>query len=552
MNPEPILLTLPDAPGDTIVLTAAVRDLAQQYPGRYDIGVDTHAIDIWNGTPHVKLRPPPHGRRVLDMRYGRRILASARAGTHFLLDFVHILNDHLGTDVVLSEPRPALYFTDDEAPRHAAVPDTPYWVIMPGWKGDMPVKRWSPALWQIVVDMLASYGIQCVQLGGGAGPNPRLVGVTSLVGKTSLRDMLRIIRDSDGVICGVTAAMHAAAGLARPCVVLAGGRETPTWFSYTNDAANFGPRASGAVQVPHRVLHAIGTLPCCQSGGCYKRGFVAAGRHHARELCLLPRNADIQIAACQADISPTQIVEAVRGYTTQSAQISAEICALLHGDYPDMHARFLRQLLDTTPPEQPIRLIANAVTGASIPHVRAAATDARVRVVWSTENVPKYVWLGRLLCGRSGWTDTVRADWLVWLDDDSYCVRPGWLPDLLGRCRRDVGMVGPLHLWSCNARWLRWLTASPWHARPYRQHPSKPVPAVRFCVGSVWALNTEAARRHGVPDARLAHTRGDITMGAQLYQAGYEIVNWPRARSWVEFNSAPRRGMRGTHPADIC
>jgi hypothetical protein len=565
-----LLLTLPDAPGDTLAMTAAVRDLVAQYPGEYDIGVDTNADTLWHGNPHVTICPLPADRRVLDMRYARRIAPSARAGTHFLRDFCLILGDHLERPVELLRPTPDIHWLPTEAQRHPLAPSRPYWAIFPGWKYDMPVKRWSPQAWQAVVDMLESWGIHCVQLGGGIGVNPLLAGVTSLVGRTTLRGMLQVIRDAEGVICGITQAMHVAAALEKPCVVLAGGRETRGWAAYTNDADNFGPQASRLVPVPHRVLHSGGLLDCCRNMGCYKRAFTVSKRHDARELCTMPVELDVTVGACQTLITPTAVVDAVLSYyedgtLARPADVVArpapplsppapyaEVCMLLHGDYPDMHAGSLAALLQNTPAEQPIRLIANAVTGASVERVQDAARDPRVRVVWSPENLPKYEWLGRLLYGRDGWTDTIKSPWLVWLDDDSYCLSPTWLSRMLAATTApNVGMVGPLHLWQCNQKWLTWLHQSPWHRIPYGAHQRTGRPAVRFCVGSLWALHTATAREFEIPDRRLVHTRGDITMGAQLYQAGRAIVHWGSRDTDVRFNAAPRRGMRGHHPCDL-
>lgn len=562
-----LLLRLPDAPGDTLVLTAAVRDLEAQYPGEYDIGVDTHGAAMWQGNPHVTISPPPDDRRVLDMRYFRRIVPSARAGTHFLGDFCAILGEHLGRSVALLQPKPDVHFTASELARHPLAPQRPYWVIFPGWKADMPVKRWSPTQWQAVIDMLDSWGIHCVQVGGRGGFNPPLVGCTSLVGRTDLRDMLRLIRDADGVLCGITQGMHAAAALDKPCVVLAGGRESRGWYAYDNAADNFGPIASRRVAVPHRVLDMVGHLDCCRRIGCYRRSFVTSDRHHAGEVCQTPVDMDIPVGACQALITPSAVVDAALSYYVDGTVARAEsmpvpaprpkpaarteVCMLLHGDYPEMHRRNLTALLATIPAAQPVRLIANAVTGGSVEVVQDVQRDPRVRVAWSADNLPKYIWLGRLLYGRDGWTDTIRTDWLTWLDDDDYCLSPTWLDRMLALTNEPrVGMIGPVHLWQCSPRWQQWLRESPWHRIPYGAHPRTGVPVVRFCVGSLWTMRVDTAREYEIPDRRLAHTRGDVTMGAQLYQAGRALVHWGDRNTDVRFNAAPRRGMRGTHPCD--
>jgi len=33
--------------GDTILLTALIRDIHKAYPNQYDVGVDTHWTNVW-------------------------------------------------------------------------------------------------------------------------------------------------------------------------------------------------------------------------------------------------------------------------------------------------------------------------------------------------------------------------------------------------------------------------------------------------------------------------------------------------------------------------
>jgi hypothetical protein len=39
--------------GDTILLTALIRDIHKAYPNQYDVGVDTHWTNVWWNNPYV-------------------------------------------------------------------------------------------------------------------------------------------------------------------------------------------------------------------------------------------------------------------------------------------------------------------------------------------------------------------------------------------------------------------------------------------------------------------------------------------------------------------
>ena len=133
-----------------------------------------------------------------------------------------------------------------------------------------------------------------VQVGEKGHVHEGLKGVIDLRGKTDLRQMVRLVYHAQGVLCGVTMAMHLAAAVEvkggkpknRPCVVVAGGREPPQWEAYPH----------------HQFIHTVGSLLCCDNGGCWKSRTVALGDGDAKDrpenLCVdvvknLPRCMDM-------------------------------------------------------------------------------------------------------------------------------------------------------------------------------------------------------------------------------------------------------------------
>jgi hypothetical protein len=311
-----IVLSHKRAPGDTLVLTALVRDIALVHPGEFEIDVDTSAMDFWRHNPHLtNLRS--HGRKkdvdYFKISYGKGIREQNRETIHFLSYFYRAFNDKYGTNIEPQFPYPDIHLSEEEA----AVPlvSGRYWVVLSGGKSDFTAKIWEAAGFQDVADELRNYGLGIVQAGGSDKGHwhPVINGALSLVGRTNLRDLIRLIQHSDGVLCGITMSMHLAAALQRPCVVVAGGREAWWWEAYVNENDGFGKKASGTLQMPHKFLHTIGKLDCCQYHGCWKNKVVPLGKD--KSICYYPVEKPGQtIPKCMDMIKVDHVVKSIMDY----------------------------------------------------------------------------------------------------------------------------------------------------------------------------------------------------------------------------------------------
>ena len=317
-NPQSVLLTHWRSPGDIVCLTAAVRDLATNYPGRFAIHVGGSCSDLWEHNPHVvgvwgaRL---PRNLPMIRVSYTSQLSLANDLRLHFLTAFHRAIADQLGIPIPVLHPHGDLHLSADEK----ATPPVPrrYWFFVAGGKADIVTKIWPTEFSQRLVSLLVSNGVSVVQ-GGATFPghrHPVLAGVESLVGKTSLRDVLRLIYHAEGVICPVTFAMHVAAAFHKPCVVIAGGREPWSWGSYSNSPdRHFGEECS-TVRVPHRFLHTQGTLDCCRDGGCWKTQLIANPPWDKHD-CVRPVTVSGGGLSpeCLATITPDIVVDAVMSY----------------------------------------------------------------------------------------------------------------------------------------------------------------------------------------------------------------------------------------------
>lgn len=303
------------SPGDILMLTAAVRDLHRAYPGRFLTAVETPAPELWEHNPLITKQENIAGPwRRIEMQYPL-INQSNQRPVHFLHGYAEYLSSQLGLPVPVTEFRGDIHMTQEEKGWMNQVHEQfgyegRFWIISAGGKYDFTAKWWPPAYSQQVIDHFLGR-VQFVQCGQAGHWHPPLRGVFNLIGRTSIRQFVRLMYHAEGVICPVSFAMHLAAAVPtrtdrlRPCVVLAGGREPAHWESYPG----------------HQFLHTIGTLPCCATGGCWKSRCQKVGDADPKDLegvCVRPVQIEpeLRVPQCMTMVHPSDVIRAVERYLT--------------------------------------------------------------------------------------------------------------------------------------------------------------------------------------------------------------------------------------------
>jgi ADP-heptose:LPS heptosyltransferase len=308
---QKLLLKNSLCPGDVVTLTAAVRDLHRAHPGRFLTDVRTPFPTLWEHNPYLtRLDEKAPGVEVIEMHYPL-IHACNTAPFHFIHGFSQFLAQKLQLPILPTEFKGDIHLSDDEKLWSSQVheltgEDTPFWIIGAGGKYDVTIKWWDHRRYQRVVDHFKGR-IQFVQVGKAGDYHPRLDGVIDLRERTDLRQLIRLVYHSQGVLCGVTALMHLAAAIEtrpgqpknRPCVVVAGGREPSQWEAYPH----------------HQYLHTNGALLCCDQGGCWKSRTVPLGDGNERDnpgnLCL---NVSGHLPRCMDMITADDVIRRIETY----------------------------------------------------------------------------------------------------------------------------------------------------------------------------------------------------------------------------------------------
>lgn len=301
--------------GDITLLTAAVRELHHAHPGKFLTDLRTPFDDLWLHNPYITPIRDSEG-AVIECDYSL-LDESNRAPFHAIHSFTENLAEQLGVRI-----RPRLFKGDIHlhplerawTPQVAQMvgADVPFWIIAAGGKTDITIKWWATERWQAVVDHFKGR-ILFAQIGAKGDYHPALRGVIDLREKTTVRQFIRLVYHSAGVLCPVTGVMHLAAAVPvregrpqnRACVVVAGGREPSHWEAYPH----------------HQFLHTVGALPCCDNGGCWKARTVPLGDgdHRDQSLCVHPvktsrRKTANTLPKCMEMISPADVITAIERY----------------------------------------------------------------------------------------------------------------------------------------------------------------------------------------------------------------------------------------------
>lgn len=236
--------------GDTLIVSALVRDLAAHFPdirlSIYGSGSaeiferDARLAPVGRATTRIKFDYAPTVDRARTDRSARYVFAPHEA-------FARLT----GVSVPRGSPTPDIVLGSDELYRHRR----PYGVVAAGTKGDMPVKSWVLSRFaEVVADRPDLDWLQVGAVGDSrcAHRQTAIPGCVNLIGKTSIRQLFAVIASSRVVVGHVSLPMLVSSAFGVPCVVIGGGREEP-WMHEA-------PRV--------RYLHTIGQLDCCEASGC--------------------------------------------------------------------------------------------------------------------------------------------------------------------------------------------------------------------------------------------------------------------------------------------
>ena len=202
-------------------MTRAVADLCHSYPD-FLVDIRSPCAEIWENNPWLHpLDENDEEVEQFDIGYDA-IHQSGLTGIHFSDGFRMDIEKKLDLKIQTSGILPELWLSDDEKSwiNQAEVEfgwKDKFWILNAGSKPDNALKQYHR--WQEVVDILTRFfdnRIKIVQVGHESHNHPDLTGVLSLVGKTDLRQLIRLCHWSEGTIGPISFQFVMAAALQKP------------------------------------------------------------------------------------------------------------------------------------------------------------------------------------------------------------------------------------------------------------------------------------------------------------------------------------------------
>ena len=340
--PRKLVLTNWQSPGDVLMITATVRDLHKAYPGQFITDMRTSCDVIWQYNPYVtRLGGAEIDKAAAEARDTQKVIErdgityipmmypdvnrSNQSSHHYIEAFNHYLEPILNLKLELSEFKPEIYMGPDELRWMSQVSGVgvheEFWLVNTGGKWDYTAKWPNPYTLQKVIDHFRGK-LLFVQIGDKDNWQPQLTNVVDFVGMTDMRQLIRLIYHSSGVLTPCNGIMHLAAAVPsrpgwppRACVALGGAREPTHWEAYPW----------------HRYLSTQGALPCANFYGCWKSRCTPVGdsdsKDSAGERCqnyvdypppkspwCRQRLERLYVPKCLDMISPARIIESIQDY----------------------------------------------------------------------------------------------------------------------------------------------------------------------------------------------------------------------------------------------
>lgn len=313
-----IILKSDLALGDIVAFTAVPRELHRQYPGEFEIDVRTPFPQLWEHNPHITpIADDDPDAELIPAHYDKDAWFSVHRSNQNPVHLLHAYCQDIANSLGLPSLHPSelkgdIHLSKDEygwrSMPHDRFNCQRYWIMcLGGGKWDFTTKWYIPEYAQKIVDYFRGR-IQFVQIGRENDHwhwQPDLEGVLDLRGRTDIRQLIRVVHASCGIVCGITSAMHLAAAVPlptwqrrpRPCVVVAGGREPRSWYGYPT----------------HRILESVGTLPCCRDGGCWNARTVPRNDGTGSDQRLCERVVS-GYPKCMAMIRPESVILEIERY----------------------------------------------------------------------------------------------------------------------------------------------------------------------------------------------------------------------------------------------
>jgi hypothetical protein len=228
------------------------------------------------------------------------------------------------------------------------------------------------------------------------------------------------------------------------------------------------------------------------------------------------------------------------------------VFVLCYGDHFKIAHRCLSSIVATLPPHRlDLRVAGNECCKETIDYVNSLNPT---KTYFTPSPRRKYPAMREMFHDKEC---PIKTPYIIWFDDDTWVQNARWAQGLaqnmINNDKNKVGLYGIKMLSSMRvARGIddrKWFEHSNWYRnKMFQNRRGGAAPngdKIFFVPGYFWALKTKLIYDQDIPDARLNHNGGDITIGCQVYQGGYKIRDFNRNKTQVSCPTRENGGRRG-------
>ena len=237
----------------------------------------------------------------------------------------------------------------------------------------------------------------------------------------------------------------------------------------------------------------------------------------------------------------------------------ATVFMLLYGKYPKMHRECLKAAIHSIPCNIPIRIGLNEVDDLLLTWLERGSLDPQMLVPGTlragnlqrgiqqgrityyssgNQNIKKYPMMRRML-----WDDSIKTNWVIWLDDDTFIEEDSGWWSLFETMAEDPETVYMGERWVIDwqGKQEQFIQTRPWFKGKGPQI-IKGRPGIAFHTGGFVMVRTKVLKKLDWPDHELLHNGGDTLLSEAIRQNDWHITDFPTKDYGIHVNSAKRRG----------
>jgi len=222
---------------------------------------------------------------------------------------------------------------------------------------------------------------------------------------------------------------------------------------------------------------------------------------------------------------------------------SFEVLMCCYGDFYDISSKTINAILATSSKKVKIRVALSDCGIKTKEYFRKLFDEKKIESIFEfNTNINKDPSMRKLI-------DSCESEYFLWLDDDTYPVKEGWVDAIEESFKTDKYDVGGFTHVSGRGGYggyRKFLEQRPWF-KSWDEYNTYPDPTLKndnipFPIGCLWTGKTQYFIDNGFPDRGMIKKCDDMLLGELIHQTHANFKHLGNIWNYFDTNKAPRRG----------